>query len=168
MGASPNPGILPYLAETFLAAGFTQVNLVRVAVGGSTTAQVRSARLGTLTQLLVTLGLTPDLVITLTGTNDSNSEAEANAFALEMPKLCNDIERSWAARIIIVSPSVQPADKTHSDEVRAHCAATALAKSSRGLIAGIAADLTGDAVHLALLGDERIGELVHPVLLTVA
>lgn len=161
-GAIPSPGHMPHIAEAFLAAGYTQVNIVRAALGGSTTAQVRSARLGTLTSLLGALELTPDLVLLATGTNDSNSEAEALVFATQLPGLYRDIEATWPARVGHLLPAVQPAEKTHADEVRATARATAALRGSRFYVEGIAADLTTDDVHLSLLGNQRQGELVQP------
>lgn len=135
-GTGPEPGVMPRLAAAALAGGYTAVAIYRHAVSGASTGTVRGTfGPAVLDYLARTAGIAADsidLVVVMSGTNDSQT-GESAAYAALCPIVYRGLERLYrhAAIVWVGVGAADGAGYEEADEVRAATAAAAAARPTR-------------------------------------
>lgn len=148
-GAAPeNPGLVPHLHARALALGYTGCAVRRYAVSGATTPTTRGFWEAAWRSLLA-LGITPDLVVVVSGTNDANNSTQSDAFATACPLVCGEVEWLYGARVVWVEMIADTGARAQADVVRATTQAVVALRPTRRAVAG-AGLAAVDTVHPTL------------------
>lgn len=171
----PNPGYVPHIVRTALAAGFTSVRINWWGISGNTTSQIR-LQVNSAYQYRVVNGLPKaNLVVVVAGSNDSGTGLSAAFIGSGLIEdgevgtkgsaqlLLDDIENAYgpSVRVVWIEPVVSSAVRAEADLVRAHIAVLVAAKGTRVGVAG-AGQTSGDGVHPTLDTYKAQGVLVVP------
>lgn len=146
-GAAPeNPGLTPHLHQRGVDLGYSGVKVYRYAVSGATTATVRG-QYETAWQLLVLGGITPDLVVVVSGTNDANNSTQSAAFNTNCPLLAGEAEWLFGARVCWVEMVAGTGIRPEADVVRGYTRAHMAVRGTRQSVNGAGGLGTTDSVH---------------------
>ena len=148
-GAAPeNPGLVPHIHARAIAVGYTGCDVYRYAVSGATTADARGFW-QTAWALLLAAGVTPDLLVGVTGTNDAPDSTKSAAMAAALPVLVGAAEWLHGCRVVWVEMIADTAARPEADVVRATTQTVMGARPTRASVpgAGLAAQ---DTVHPTL------------------
>ena len=146
-GAAPeNPGLVPHIHARALALGYTGCAVRRYAVSGATTPTVRGFWEAAWPSLL-SLGITPDVVVVVSGTNDANNSTQSAAFNVNCPLLAAEIEWLFGARVVWVEMVAGTGIRAEADVVRGSTRTHMALRTTRRAVNGAGGLGTTDSVH---------------------